>query len=801
MSRYLFLLCAGLLIGTSFYSFRASSQTKAQAETVLKSMTPEEIDQKLKELGITREEAINRASALNINLEEYLGKMQPIPGALQGQGVSQIPASSSFVPASSANVSPIMKVEIPIEKKEYTVQGFTGRTVENLQPFGYTIFHFAASTFEPILNIATPPSYALGPGDEVIVSVWGDTKLFYQVPVNREGSILVPDVGPVPASGMTIPQLREKMLNRMTSVYSSLKNGEHGASSFLDISLGKVRTIQVFVLGEVQKPGGYSLSSLSSALHALYLSGGPTINGSLRNIQIIRNGKAVSTLDFYDYALRADKSKDIRLQDGDIVFIKPVGIRVGITGWILRPALYELNESENLGELLKYAGGLRFDAYADRIHIERLIPFEDRKNYAKNFLDFDLRFNSRQDLETSNTVMKDGDIITIFQVGLLPQNRVTIRGNVKKPGVFELQPGMHIKDLLLSADSLERNTFSERATLFRMQPNLRREVISFNPRLALSEDSLNNIELKNEDSLVVYKESQFFPEHTVSVGGAVRNPGTYTRYDSMTISDLVVVAGGLTEEASLKSWELARMDTTKVGYLSTITKFNAPEDYWADHWAQIGFLKDFDHLMVPSNPKYNRERVVWVRGYVLYPGAYALQNEGEKLSSIIKRAGGLRLGAYVEGSTLIRKWNNAGLVPIDFKKALQDTESSENLKLLAGDSITISFQQEVIMVRGEVFVPAAVVYKKGASLSYYLEQAGGLKDEADDDRIFVTLPNGKKWEEGWFIFPNPEILGGSTVFVPKKIERESKTLPILRDWATIMVSIATMMIAIVQVTK
>lgn len=793
MSRYGFILCAVLLIGVASFVSPVRSQTRSQAEAVLKSMSPEEIDRKLKELGITREEAVNRAAALNINLEDYLGKMQPTPVSV---------STESNKPSSSPTAAPtVMKVEVPIEKKEFTVQGFTGRTKENLQPFGYTIFQYAASTFEPVLNIATPPTYALGPGDEVIVSVWGDTKLFYQLPVNREGSILIPDVGPVPASGLTIPQLKEKLVRRMTAVYSSLRNGEHGASSFLDLSLGKLRTIQVFVLGEVQKPGGYSLSSLSTALHALYLSGGPTINGSLRNIQVVRNGKEASTLDFYDYALRADKSKDIRLQDGDIVFIKPVGTRVGITGWILRPALYELTESENLGELLDYAGGVRFDAYTDRVHVERLVPFEERKHYSKNYLDFDLYFKNLKELETSKFKMQSGDIVTVFQVDSLPTNRVTLRGNVKKPGVFELRPGMRVKDVILAADSLERNTFSERGTLFRLLPNLRKEVIAFNPRLALEGDSLQNIELKNEDELVVYKESQFFPEHTVSIGGAVRNQGTFPRHDSMTVADLVVMAGGLTEGASLTSWELARLDTSKIGAFSIIKKFNVSEKYWDEQSGEKIYLKDFDHVMVPASPKYNQPRVVEIKGYVLYPGSYALKEEGEKLSSIVKRAGGLKPGAYLEGSTVIRKWNSAGLVPVDFEDALDDEDSGNNIALLDGDVITIGFKQEVVMVRGEVFVPSAVVYKKGASLSYYLEQAGGMKEEADDDRIVVTLPNGRKWEEGWFIFPNPDILGGSTVFVPTKIETKSETLSILRDWSTILVSLAAITIGIVQITK
>jgi protein involved in polysaccharide export with SLBB domain len=269
----------------------------------------------------------------------------------------------------------------------------------------------------------------------------------------------------------------------------------------------------------------------------------------------------------------------------------------------------------------------------------------------------------------------------------------------------------------------------------------------------------------------------------------------------MTVADLVVMAGGLTEAASKQGWELAKLDTSQIGYLSKIRKFNVTENYWDDQKTQPIVLEDFDHLMVPFNPKFNRQRLITITGYVTYPGSYALQEENEKLSSIIKRAGGLRTGAYLVGSTIVRKWNNAGLVPVDFEKVLDDDNSRDNISMLDGDVVNIAFKQEVVLVRGEIFVPSAVVYKKGASLSYYLKQAGGLKDEADDDRIFVTMPNGRRWEESWFIFPNPDIPGGSVISVPQKIVKENNTLPIMRDWATIFVAIATMMVAIVQITK
>jgi polysaccharide export outer membrane protein len=778
---------------------------KQQVETQLQKYTPEQIKEKIKELGLTEQEAQARAKALGLDIQQYLDVLSGKP-AEQTEEVTagQMEDQREIKSAKQGPLSKHIEDSLKVAERMLldSIPGFYGRAnAKGLYPFGYNIFQYPTSTFEPMLNAPTPPSYIIGPGDELLLTMWGEAQLFTRLIVNREGNIVIPNAGPVPVQGVTIEASKARLLKRLTSFYSGLRNGGTNANTWLDVSIGKLRTIQVFVLGEVKKPGGYTISSMSTTFLALYTAGGPNINGSLRSIEVMRNNKCITTIDFYDYVLRGEKSKDVWLQDGDIVFVKPAIKKVAVAGFVLRPAIYELIESETLGDILKIAGGLRFDAYIGRVHIERLVPFEERKNYANNYLDYDLRFSTYQELESSNFEIKNGDIVKVFQVGSVPENRITITGNVKKPGVFELKPGMRVKDLIMEADSLDRNTFAERGTLIRLLSNLRREVISFSPRLALLNEINNNIELKNEDSLIIYKESQFFPPHTVSVGGAVRNPGTFPRHDSMTVADLVVMAGGLTENASKTDWELARVDTTTIGKLSKIFRFNTQESYWNNQLGNNGLLKDYDHLMVPVDAKFSTMRVVVITGYALFPGSYALQYEGEKLSSIITRAGGLRPGAYLEGSTLVRKWNNAGLVPIDFEKVVADEQSPENISLLADDSITIAFKQEVVLVRGEVFVPAAVVHKEGASLSYYLNQAGGLKDDADGGRIFVTLPNGRKWEKGWFIFPNPDIPGGSVILVPQKIEKEDKTLPVMRDWATIFVSIATMMVAIVQITK
>jgi len=769
---------------------------KQQAETQLQHSTPDQVKAKIKELGMTEKEAEAKANALGIDLQKYLEIQE---GKQEAQPPPEIQAPQDISDQTTKNAAPTAAA---VPQVPYTIPGFEKRSgVAGLQLYGYDIFQFPTSTFEPVLNMPTSPHYLLGPGDEIVLTMWGETQLFIQLAVNREGNIVVPNAGPVPAQGITVDALKERLLRRLTSFYSGLHNGDTNANTWLDVSIGKLRTIQVFVLGEVKKPGGYSISSISTSFLALYVAGGPSINGSLRSIDVLRNNKSISTIDFYDYALRGDKSKDVRLQDGDIVFVKTIGKRVALAGNVIHPAIYELRPKETLHDVLAMAGGLQANAYVDRAHVERIIPFAERKLYTKNILDLDLKFSSSEDLLKSDFKLENGDIISIFRINEFLQNRVTILGNVKKPGVFALKTGMKIGNLVQEADSLLSDTFGERANLVRVLPSLRRQIIPFNLTLAMQGDSANNLELEPEDEVTVFKLAYFFPEQNVSIAGAVRKPGTYIRREKMTVADLVVAAGGLTEDASKQDWELAKLDTTKIGSLSTIKKFNVTENYWDDQKDQPIILEDFDHLMVPSNPKFNRKRLVSINGYVLYPGAYALQKEDEKLSSIIQRAGGLRRGAYLEGSTLMRKWNNAGLVPVDFKKVLDDDESRDNISMLDGDVINIAFKQEVILVRGEVFVPAAVVYKKGASLSYYLNQAGGLKDEADEDRIFVTLPNGKRWEEAWFIFPNPDILGGSVIFVPKKIEKENKTLPIIRDWATITVSLAAIIIGIIQITK
>jgi polysaccharide export outer membrane protein len=602
----------------------------------------------------------------------------------------------------------------------------------------------------------------------------------------------------VSANGQTLAQFQEKLLKRMSSVYSSLQGGAR-ARTFLDVSLGRLKTIQVFVTGEVNRPGGYAIPSMSTVLSALYAAAGPTINGSMRNIRILRRGEQLPYTDLYSYIQNMRKSGDVILMDGDVLFVPPASRRVAIFGDITRPAIYEVKDAETLSDLMQLAGGLRFLAYTKRVHVERIVPFSQRRLYEKEVLQIDLNFESAEALLSSKETLEDGDIVHILEIAFDPINRVDIAGPVYKPGRYALTPGMRVADLILRADSLKRSTFSELGTVYRLLLNLRREVLPFNVRLALSGQDSSNILLKNEDSVVVYPESLFYPQKMVIIAGAVRQPGKYPRRENLTISDLIVMAGGLTELGQVSGIEVARMDTVEVGKYSKVFKVDLPADYWKsdEHNFQ---LSDDDIISIPENPKITVPKSVIMTGYVMYPGTYAIRYSGERLSELFKRAGGLRVGSYIEGARLFRKYYNAGLVPLDFKNALEDESSRDNVILYDRDSIHVPIVEDVVYVTGEVIVPSPVLYRKGASLAFYVEQAGGTKQEADEDRIVVLLPGGKKWDSGG-IFGGQDILPGSSVYVPKKIEKEDKTLPILRDVVTILASLAALTVAMISVTK
>ena len=778
--------------------------------TMANAQSPAQIQQKAAEMGY------------NLSTEQ----VQQYEAAQSASGT----AAKAAPPAQAAQaVTP----PAPAPSSAYTVGEFANRgSASSLPAFGYNVFTYSPTTFQPSLNVPTPTNYVVGPGDEIIISLWGETQLVQDLVVSKNGDIFVPNVGLVSVNGLTMNQLRDKLFERLSKVYSSLAGGgKEGARTHLNVSTGQLRSVKIYVLGEVAKPGGYTLPALSSAFTALYYSGGPTINGTLRDVEVLRNGKVIDDIDLYNYLIKGDQSEDIRLNDGDIVFVPPVGKRVAITGSVFRPSVYELLKGESLRDLLKFASGLNFNAFYQTVHVERVIPFAQRADYRNNLLNIDLNFKSVDELTQSSFALDDGDVVSILSINDRPQNRVTISGDVKQPGVYELvDSAMTVRDLVMKADSIFPDAFLGKALLTRTLPSEKKELIAVDLGKALEGDPASNLVLKNRDSVQIFRDENFYPTRSVEITGEVKLPGTYTRMKNMTLTDLIITAGGLTDFATTKNIEIARMDTVNSDIFATKYTVNLPEDYWNTRREDDFLLKDFDRVLVKPDSSKENMRTVTVSGEVAFPGTYTILYRGERLSDIIRRAGGFKESAYTPGIFLVR--NNPELnllksvsipdtalmriyqgqplidrsrfnaefgqrVPILWKNIEGDTNSIYNLDLMPGDRLVVPTNPGTITVAGDVELPSTVPYKRGASVRYYVKQAGGYTITSSKGNEVVVLPNGMKWESsGWFFIDNPDILPGSIIYVPSEVKESADVWPLIRDIISVVGSTAVLVLTI-----
>jgi protein involved in polysaccharide export with SLBB domain len=800
--KYSFL--AGLLLSLLFIS-----SSFAQLDQ-LKGMTQEELKQKVQQMGYTEEDLL-----------KYQQAQQAAKQKEQGEQSGKTQQTIVVTPPPPPPVS------------NFTVSAFSGRgDAANLPAFGYNIFTFSPTTFEPSLIVPTPTNYVIGPGDEIIITLWGETQQTYDVTVSKNGDVMIPEAGLINVNGLSLDALKAKLFNRLSQVYATLATGK----TSLNISTGKLRSVKIYVLGEVNKPGGYTLPGLSSAFTALYYCGGPTINGSLRNVKVLRGGKEISSIDLYNYILKGDKSKDVRLQDEDIIFVPPVGRRVALAGSVFRPAIYELKDGEDLHDLINFAGGINFNAYFQRVHIERIIPFNQRKDFSNNILSIDLNFNTVNELSKSNYKLVDGDVVTIPVINKLPQNMVTISGDVRQPGVYELfGPNMTIRDLIFRADSLFPDAFLDKAVLIRTLPNEKKKIIAFDLKKALQGDPSNNFTLKNRDEVQIYKDETFFPTRTVQISGEVKKPGTFTRFNNMTLTDLMILAGGLTDSATTNNIEISRMDTVNTQIFAKKFIVNLPKDYWNIDKSQDFVLEDYDRVLIKADTSKTFDQTVSLSGEVQFPGVYTILYRGEKLDDFIKRAGGFKDDAYKEAIFLRRNnptlsllqtiklpdslifSNYAGQpiydpsqfekefgnrIPIQWDEIEKNENSRYNLVLLPGDQIVVPKDTRTVTVVGDVSLPSTVPYKNGAGVSYYIDQAGGYTQTSSKGDEIVILPNGKKWSSsGWFFIPNPEILSGSTIFVPTHVSKPVDVWPTIRDIVTVLSSALIAIISVKALTK
>lgn len=689
---------------------------------------------------------------------------------------------------------------------------------QGVKIYGHDIFKTNSQIFEPSENLATPQNYRLGPGDEVMIDIWGNSEDHIRQTISPEGSIMIEQIGPVYLNGMTIADANKHIKNVFSKKYAGVSDAE----TDVQVTLGQVRTILVDIMGEVASPGSMRISPFGTVFNALYRAGGINDIGSLRNIQVLRNGKKVAGVDLYEYIFDGKASGNIRLQEGDVVIVPPYEQVVDITGNVRRPMMYEIKPGETVANILDYAGGFDGNAYSDIINLSR-------KNGQENQM-----FNiSKADF--ANYKLKDGDMIKVGTVIDRYANRVELDGAVFRPGMYALSSDLStVKQLIQKAEGLKEDAYTQRALLYREGPDLRLEVISLDLGAIMSGNA-KDVRLKRNDVLVVSSIFDIKDLGDFTITGQVAFPGNYSYVENFTVEDLILRAGGLLDGASTAKVNIYRrlIDPTATDQTQQLSQSLTIS---IENGLAVGdnkglVLQPYDMVVVRKSPGYSTQQMVTLDGEVLFTGQYAIVQRNERLSSFVQRAGGLIDGAYIKGAQLTRKLSEAEMrareetlalaksqsgaggsdsialskiqiadhysVGIDLEKALQFPGSTYDLVLKDGDHLYVPEQQSVVKIAGDVMFPNSVVYVPGKKLKYYIDQAGGYGQRAKKCKAFVVYMNGSVARAKG----NTPIEPGCQIIVPSKPESSGT------DWTKIMTlvtgftSVATMAATVTNLFK
>lgn len=706
------------------------------------------------------------------------------------------------------------------ERTEVPVATVTPQRSERAESrvFGREVFNSELLTFEPNLNIATPDNYVLGPGDEVIIDIWGDSKQTLRQSIAPDGTIIDPQIGPITLNGLTIQEANSRLKNAYSRIYSTM-NGEE-PTTFMKMSLGEIRSIRVNVMGEVVVPGTYTLPSLASLFHALYCAGGVNNIGSLRAVKVSRGGKPLAEVDIYDYLLKGKSGLDIRLEDGDVIIVPPYQNLVAVSGKVKRPLIYEMKEGEAMADLLDFAGGFTGDAYKEAVRVIR----KSGREYQV--------FNVEK-TGFAQFTLTDGDEVSVGAVLDRFENRVEIRGAVYRAGMYALDGQVStVRQLIEKAEGVRDDAFLNRAVLYRDMPNTMREAQSVDVK-ALLENRVEDIVLRKNDVLYIPSIYDLSEEQTIAVRGAVGNPGTFNYVEGMTLEDVIVQAGGLRESASVVKIDVARriknpksMDVTNV--LAENFTLTLKDGLVIDGNENF-IIMPFDEIFVRNSPGYQVQQSVTVTGEVLFEGEYVLSEKGQRLSDLVKKAGGINPDAYVSGARLVRQMNeferrrvestlrfaqqgikdsidvnsldigNDYYVGIDLRKALKNPGSEYDVVLRPGDRLIVPEYAGTVKISGGVMYPNVVVYEKGAGLKHYIAQGGGTLPRAKKNRAFIVYMNGTVAKSKAFAKAKPA--PGCEIIVPVKPARRGTSLAEIMSLATSTTSIAALVTSILNNTK
>ena len=594
------------------------------------------------------EQLVKRAEANGINSSQLVALAQergmpPSEAAKLGRRISELMngnASQGQVMGSGQGRNLMSEPQVDVFDSLRRSDPYYDLTPEQKKIFGFKLFHNRQLDFSPSLNLPTPLSYVIGAGDQLLIDIYGASQQAYDLTVSPEGRIFIPNLGPIQVGGASVEAATARLKTSLGRIYSSLLGSS--PSSFLQLRLGNIRSIKVSMVGEVVKPGTYTLPSFASVFNALYAAGGPNENGAFRTIQVYRNSRLATTVDIYDFLSKGDQSSNITLQDNDVIIVPPFQSRVELVGPVRREGYFEVKPGESLADLYQFAGGFSSKAFRDRVTVRRFD--QDRRKVIDVASD-----------QYEVFVPQDGDEILVGEVLDRFTNRVQVVGSVNRAGEFSLEDGMTISELIEKAEGLRPEAFLFRATLYRTNTDLTLGALPIDLS-GILEGTAVDVELKNEDLLFIPNRYDIQEEYYVKISGEVNFPGTYPFASQMTVGDLILRSGGLLESAANSSIEIARRvrDATsgRIAEISTLTidpnlKLSPEEEALP--------LSPFDHVFIRRSPGFEREQLISVRGEVMYPGEFVIQNANERISDLINRAGGLSQFAYPKGANLIRR--------------------------------------------------------------------------------------------------------------------------------------------------
>lgn len=832
MTRSLLILALPTVLVGSELAAQQRLPSPAQAQAMMQSRPDlaNQIRQQIGGSGMTPEQIRARLQAEGYPaslLDSYLG---------QGTGGDAAPSADVFEAVRAlglmgeGDLEELMRLgESPSARRRGTTMTDSAAADSGRVIFGLSLFREQSSLFMPNLDGPVDANYRLGPGDQLVLILTGAVELAHTLDVTREGFVVIPQVGQIGVANLTLGELEDLLYARLSRSYSGIRRGA-GATTRFSVSVSRLRSNQVFVAGDVVAPGSYRVTSAGTALTALYAAGGPSDLGSLRKIEIRRGGKVVSTLDVYDYLLRGDGANDVRLQQGDVVFVPVHGRRARVLGGVERPATYEVRTGESLADLVRAAGGLKATAGQRRVAIERILP-PDERTLGRDRAVIEVALNA--DGSVPAVAVEDGDVVRVPTVSNRVRGRVVVRGHVWGAGDQGYTAGLTLSEALKRAGGLQPDAYLSTVHVARLLADSTRVQL----RAVLRDTTGAMTEpfaLQEDDEVTVYSRTSFRPDRYVVISGAVRSGGRFPYRTGMTLRDLALMAGGLEENAYLVDAEVARMDLSGDSRV-TARAIRAPLDssflFEATRTPTAAEtpLEPYDNVLIFRDPTRRAPRSVVVTGEVNFPGTFTLENRNERLSDVIRRAGGLTGDADPEGAYFarvvdaeqmrlvtetqtrraVRQASDSGAaapvlldnigsrirVGVELQTALSEARrSQDDLLLLNGDSIHVPQRQQTVEVRGAVNAPTALVHS-GRRLGDYVDAAGGPTERARERRAYVIQPSGKIQSRRrylGFITVDPRPKPGATVVVPDRGEvvQQSNALANLAVVTQLLASLA-----------